>query len=151
MRELGVKMKLSPVHSLVNGKRIILVDDSIVRGTQLRDTTDFLFKSGAKEVHARPACPPITFGCKFLNFSRSNSELELIARQIIAKEEGTDVAREVLEDYCNPDSDRYRVMIQGICQKMGFTSLAYNRLDDMIKAVGIDPDKLCTYCWNGKD
>jgi amidophosphoribosyltransferase len=93
-RNLIAKMKLIPVHELIEDKRIILVDDSIVRGTQLRDTTDFLFKSGAKEVHARPACPPITFGCKFLNFSRSNSELELIARQIIAKEEGEDVARE---------------------------------------------------------
>ena len=117
----------------------------------MRETTEFLFKSGAKEVHARPACPPITFGCKFLNFSRSNSEMELIARQIIAKEEGETVAREILEDYCNPDSDRYHAMVQGICKKMGFTSLAFNRLDDMIKAVGIDPDKLCTYCWNGKD
>ena len=150
-RNLIAKMKLIPVHELIEDKRIILIDDSIVRGTQLRDTTEFLFRSGAKEVHARPACPPITFGCKFLNFSRSNSELELIARQIIAKEEGEDVAREVLEDYCNPDSDRYHAMVQGICKKMGFTSLAFNRLDDMIKAVGIDPDKLCTYCWNGKD
>ena len=85
------------------------------------------------------------------SLSRSNSEMELIARQIIAKEEGETVAREILEDYCNPDSDRYHAMVQGICKKMGFTSLAFNRLDDMIKAVGIDPDKLCTYCWNGKD
>ena len=150
-RNLIAKMKLIPVHELIEGKRIILIDDSIVRGTQLRETTEFLFKSGAKEVHARPACPPITLGCKFLNFSRSNSEMELIARQIIAKEEGETVAREILEDYCNPDSDRYHAMVQGICKKMGFTSLAFNRLDDMIKAVGIDPDKLCTYCWNGKD
>lgn len=150
-RDLIAKMKLIPVHELIDNKRIILIDDSIVRGTQLRETTEFLFKTGAKEVHARPACPPITFGCKFLNFSRSNSEMELIARQIVAKEEGDEVAREILEDYCNPDSDRYRAMVDGICKKMGFTSLRFNRLDDMLKAVGIDPGTMCTYCWNGQD
>ena len=150
-RDLIAKMKLIPVHELIDNKRIILIDDSIVRGTQLRETTEFLFKTGAKEVHARPACPPITFGCKFLNFSRSNSEMELIARQIVAKEEGDEVAREILEDYCNPESDRYRAMVDGICKKMGFTSLRFNRLDDMLKAVGIDPGTMCTYCWNGQD
>ena len=150
-RDLIAKMKLIPVHELIDNKRIILIDDSIVRGTQLRETTEFLFKTGAKEVHARPACPPITFGCKFLNFSRSNSEMELIARQIVAKEEGDEVAREILEDYCNPDSDRYRAMVDGICKKMGFTSLRFNRLDDMLKAVGIDPGTMCTSCWNGQD
>ena len=150
-RDLIAKMKLIPVHELIDNKRIILIDDSIVRGTQLRETTDFLLKTGAKEVHARPACPPITFGCKFLNFSRSNSEMELIARQIVAKEEGDEVAREILEDYCNPDSDRYHAMVDGICKKMGFTSLRFNRLDDMLKAVGIDPGTMCTYCWNGQD
>ena len=149
-RALIAKMKLIPVHELIDNKRIILIDDSIVRGTQLRETTEFLFKTGAKEVHARPACPPITFGCKFLNFSRSNSEMELIARQIVAKEEGDEVAREILEDYCNPDSDRYHAMVDGICKKMGFTSLRFNRLDDMLKAVGIDPGTMCTYCWNGQ-
>lgn len=150
-RDLIAKMKLIPVHELIDNKRIILIDDSIVRGTQLRETTEFLFKTGAKEVHARPACPPITFGCKFLNFSRSNSEMELIARQIVAKEEGDEVAREILEDYCNPDSDQYHAMVDGICKKMGFTSLRFNRLDDMLKAVGIDPGTMCTYCWNGQD
>ena len=150
-RDLIAKMKLIPVHELIDNKRIILIDDSIVRGTQLRETTEFLFKTGAKEVHARPAGPPITFGCKFLNFSRSNSEMELIARQIVAKEEGDEVAREILEDYCNPDSDRYHAMVDGICKKMGFTSLRFNRLDDMLKAVGIDPGTMCTYCWNGQD
>lgn len=150
-RDLIAKMKLIPVHELIDNKRIILIDDSIVRGTQLRETTEFLFKTGAKEVHARPACPPITFGCKFLNFSRSNSEMELIARQIVAKEEGDEVAREILEDYCNPDSDRYHAMVDGICKKMGFTSMRFNRLDDMLKAVGIDPGTMCTYCWNGQD
>lgn len=150
-RDLIAKMKLIPVHELIDNKHIILIDDSIVRGTQLRETTEFLFKTGAKEVHARPACPPITFGCKFLNFSRSNSEMELIARQIVAKEEGDEVAREILEDYCNPDSDRYHAMVDGICKKMGFTSLRFNRLDDMLKAVGIDPGTMCTYCWNGQD
>ena len=150
-RDLIAKMKLIPVHELIANQRILLVDDSIVRGTQLRDTTAFLFASGAREVHARPACPPIMFGCRFLNFSRSNSEMELIARQIIFKEEGEDVARSVLEDYANPDSDRYHHMLDGICKRMGFTSLNYNRLDDMIEATGIDRSKLCTYCWDGRD
>lgn len=150
-RDLIAKMKLIPAKELINGKKILLIDDSIVRGTQLRETTEFLFKSGAKEVHARPACPPIMFGCKFINFSRSTSEMELIARRMIAKEEGEDVSRDILDDYANPDTDRYHRMVENIRQEMGFTSLKYNRMDDMIKAIGIDADKLCTYCWNGKE
>ena len=150
-RDLIAKMKLIPVHELIDGQRLLLIDDSIVRGTQLRETTEFLYDSGAKEVHIRPACPPILFGCKYLNFSRSTSEMELIARQMINKEEGEDVTRSILEDYANPDSDRYHRMIDDICQKLGFTSLRYNRLDDMLDAVGIDRSKLCTYCWNGKE
>ena len=150
-RDLIARMKLLPVHELIDGHSILLIDDSIVRGTQLRETTEFLYKSGAKAVHVRPACPPIMFDCKYINFSRSNSEMELIARRVIAKEEGEDVSRDVLEDYCNPDSDRYHKMLDKICEQMGFTSLAYNRLDDMMDAVGIDKDKLCTYCWDGRE
>ena len=150
-RDLIAKMKLIPAKELIEGKKILLIDDSIVRGTQLRETTEFLFKSGAKEVHARPACPPILFGCKYVNFSRSTSEMELIARRMIAKEEGQDVSRDILEDYANPDSARYSRMLELIKEEMGFTSLKYCRMDDMIKAVGIDPDKLCTYCWNGRE
>ena len=150
-RNLIAKMKLIPIHELIKGKRMVLVDDSIVRGTQLRETAEFLFESGAKEVHARAACPPILFGCKYLNFSRSNSEMELIARQVIAEEEGGQVDRVILDDYANPDADRYHKMVKKICEKMGFTSLNFNRLDDMLAATGLDTDRMCTYCWNGKE
>ncbi len=150
-RNLIAHMKLIPVHELINGKKLLLIDDSIVRGTQLRETTEFLYDSGAKEVHIRPACPPLLFGCKYINFSRSNSEMELIARQVIQEEEGVEVARTVLEDYANPDSDRYHRMLERIRQKLNFTTLAYNRLDDMIAATGLPKEKLCTYCWDGRE
>ena len=150
-RDFIAKMKLIPVHELIDGQRLLLIDDSIVRGTQLRETTEYLYQSGAKEVHVRPACPPILFGCKYLNFSRSTSEMELIARQMIAEEEGEKVEHTILEDYANPDSDRYQRMLEKLCRHQGFTSLAYNRLDDMLDAVGIPKEKLCTYCWNGKE
>lgn len=150
-RDMIAKMKLIPITELIYGKRMLLIDDSIVRGTQLRETSDFLFRSGAKEVHARPACPPIMFGCKYISFSRSTSDMELIARRVIAREEGEDVSREVLSEYADPDSDRYKNMIKGICRQMNFTTLNYNRLDDMLDSVGIDRDKLCTYCWDGKE
>ena len=150
-RNLIAKMKLIPVHERIEGKKPLLIDDSIVRGTQLRETTEFLYDSGAKEVHIRPACPPLLFGCKYINFSRSNSDMELIARQVIAEEEGEQVERTVLDDYANPDSDRYHLMLEKIRQKLNFTSLKYNRLDDMIAATGIDKENLCTYCWDGRE
>ena len=150
-RNLIAHMKLIPVHELIDGKRLLLIDDSIVRGTQLRETTEFLYGSGAKEVHIRPACPPLLFGCKYINFSRSTSEMELIARQVIQEEEGSAVERTILEDYANPDSDRYHKMLDRIREKLNFTSLAYNRLDDMIAATGLPKDKLCTYCWDGRE
>ncbi len=150
-RNLIARMKLIPVHELIQGRKLLLIDDSIVRGTQLRETTEFLYNSGAKEVHIRPACPPLLFGCKYLNFSRSTSEMELITRQIIAQEEGEQVTREILDDYANPDSDRYAHMVEKIRQQSHFTSLAFNRLDDMIESTGIDRDKLCTYCWDGRE
>jgi amidophosphoribosyltransferase len=150
-RDLIAHMKLIPVHKLIKGKRLLLIDDSIVRGTQLRETTEFLYESGAKEVHIRPACPSLLFGCKYLNFSRSASEMELIARRVIEELEGPDVSRETLEEYADPDSEKYQKMVDGICKKLNFTSLRYHRLDDMLESVGIDPDKLCTYCWNGKE
>ncbi|MBR1478490.1 MAG: amidophosphoribosyltransferase [Lachnospiraceae bacterium] len=148
-RNMIAKMKLIPVHELIDGQRILLIDDSIVRGTQLRETTEFLYKSGAKEVHVRPACPPIMYGCKYLNFSRSSSEMELIARQVIHEEEGEKVSRTILDDYVNPDSDRYHLMLDRIKERLGFSTLAFNRLDDMLDAVGIEREKLCTYCWDG--
>ncbi len=150
-RNLIAHMKLIPVHDLIQGKRLLLIDDSIVRGTQLRETTEFLYESGAKEVHIRPACPPLLFGCKYLNFSRSSSEMELIGRVVIEELEGGPVSREVLEEYADPDSEKYQAMLDGICQKLKFTTLRYHRLDDMLESVGIDKDKLCTYCWNGKE
>ena len=150
-RNLIAKMKLIPVHELIDDKKLLIIDDSIVRGTQLRETTEFLYQSGAKEVHIRPACPPLMFGCKYINFSRSNSEMELIARRVIAEEEGENVDRVILEDYANPDSDRYHQMLEGIRKKLNFTSLSFNRLDDMIAATGLDRDQLCTYCWDGRE
>ena len=150
-RDLIAKMKLIPVHELIEGRRLLLIDDSIVRGTQLRETTEFLYRSGAKEVHVRPACPPILFGCKYINFSRSTSEMELIGRRVIRDAEGENVTREVLEEYADPDSARYRNMLDAICAQLGFTSLNYNRLDDLVKAIGLRKDQVCTYCWDGKE
>ena len=150
-RDMIAKMKLIPVHEMIEGKKILLLDDSIVRGTQLKEKVEFLYESGAKEVHVRSACPPIMFGCKYLNFSRSNSDYELIARRVICEEEGENIPMDVLYDYCDPDSDRYANMIEKIRVKQHYTSLRYNRLDDLLDSVGIDKDKLCTYCWNGKE
>ena len=144
------KMKLIPVDSLIRDKRLLLIDDSIVRGTQLGETTDFLYRSGAKEVHVRPACPPITFACPYLNFSRSTSDLDLITRRVIREREGDNVSDEVLADYANPDSQNYKEMVEEIRRKMGFTTLRFHRLDDLMESIGIEPCKLCTYCWNGK-
>ena len=150
-RNLIARMKLIPVRELIEGKSMLLIDDSIVRGTQLRETTEFLYQSGAKEVHIRPACPPIMYGCKYLNFSRSSSEMDLIARRVIAAKEGNEVSNEVLADYANPESDRYKSMREEIRKQLNFTSLKFNRLDDMIEAVGLPKCKLCTYCWDGQE
>lgn len=151
-RNLIAKMKLIPVHDLIKDQRLLLIDDSIVRGTQLRETVEFLYESGAKEVHIRPACPPLLFGCKYLNFSRSTSEMELIGRRVIDELEGHHVEdKEVLQVYADPDSEQYANMIEGIRQKLNFTSLRYHRLDDMLDSVGIDPSCLCTYCWDGRE
>ena len=150
-RNLIAKMKLIPVNALIQGKSLLLIDDSIVRGTQLGETTEFLYESGAKEVHIRPACPPLLFGCKYLNFSRSNSELDLITRRIIREREGDEVSEEILADYADPDSQNYHEMIEEIRKRLNFTSLKYHRLDDLVESIGISPDKLCTYCWSGKE
>lgn len=150
-RNLIAHMKLIPVHDLIKDKKLLLIDDSIVRGTQLRETTEFLYNCGAKEVHIRPACPPLLFGCKYLNFSRSNSEMELIGRRVIEELEGGPVSNEVLYEYADPDSEKYQNMVDGICKKLNFTSLRFHRVDDLLEAVGIEPCKLCTYCWNGKE
>ena len=149
-RNLIARMKLIPVDALIRNKSLLLIDDSIVRGTQLGETSEFLYQSGAKEVHIRPACPPLLYGCKYLNFSRSNSELDLITRRVIQKREGEN-AEAMLEDYANPDSTNYKEMVEEIGRELKFTSLRFHRLDDMIASVGIEPCKLCTYCWNGKE
>ncbi len=150
-RNLIAHMKLIPVQSLIKGKKILLIDDSIVRGTQLRETTDFLYQSGAEEVHIRPACPPLVFGCKYLNFSRSKSEMDLITRRVIKQFEGENVSPEVLQKYCDPDSPEYEKMVETIRKQLHFTSLRFHRLDDMLDSTGLDHCKLCTYCWNGQE
>jgi len=150
-RNLIAKMKLLPVENLIKDKSLVIIDDSLVRGTQLRETTEFLYESGAREVHIRPACPPLIFGCKYLNFSRTNSEMELITRTVIAELEGGEVSDEVLKEYADPNSEKYEKMVEKICEKLNFTSLRFHRLDAMIESVGIDPCKLCTYCWSGKE
>ena len=149
-RNLIAKMKLIPVHDLIQDKSLLLIDDSIVRGTQLRETTEFLYQSGAKEVHIRPACPPLLYGCKYLNFSRSSSEMDLITRRIIKEMEG-DGKNVNLSAYSNPETPEYQEMIKRIGVQLNFTTLRYHRLDDMIASVGIDRSKLCTYCWDGKE
>lgn len=149
-RNLIAKMKLIPVHDLIQDNSLLLIDDSIVRGTQLSETTEFLYQSGAREVHIRPACPPILYGCKYLNFSRSTSEMDLITRRTIKEMEG-DGKNVNLSAYSNPESAEYQEMVKRIGVKLNFTSLSYNRLDDMMEAVGIDRCKLCTYCWDGKE
>ena len=151
-RDLIAKMKLIPVNQLINNKSLLLIDDSIVRGTQLRETTEFLYKSGAKEVHIRPACPPLIYGCKYLNFSRSNSEMELITRRVIEKLEGyPKPGEETVRKYTDPDSPQYEAMLEEIRKELNFTSLHYHRLDDMVEAIPMEPCKLCTYCWSGKE
>lgn len=149
-RDLIAHMKLIPVHGLIKGRSLLLIDDSIVRGTQLRETTAFLYKNGAREVHARPACPPPLFGCKYLNFSRSASLDDLISRRVIKELEGTSTP-DNLDSYSDPDTAEYQAMVDTICKKMNFTSLRYHRLDDMVESVGLPKCKLCTYCWNGKE
>ena len=147
-RNLIAKMKLIPVHDLIQDQSLLLIDDSIVRGTQLRETTEFLYQSGAKEVHIRPACPPLLFGCKYLNFSRSSSEMDLITRRVIKEMEQED--RQIdLKNYVDPDTPEYEEMVGRIGRQLNFTTLQFQRLDDMIESVGIGRDKLCTYCWDG--
>ncbi len=150
-RNLIARMKLIPVQALIENKKLLLIDDSIVRGTQLRETTEFLYNSGAKEVHVRPACPPLLYGCKYLNFSRSKSEMELITRRMIRKREGDECSQEVMDEYANPCSCRYAQLIEDIRKQQNFTTLRYHRLDDLLESIGIEPCKVCTYCFNGKE
>ena len=150
-RDLIARMKLIPVRELIQNKRLLLIDDSIVRGTQLRDTTEYLYHAGAREVHVRPACPPILYGCKYINFSRSTSEMELFARRVIHDLEKGQENEAILQEYADPNTERYYKMVDEIGRRQNFTSLRYNRLDDMLQAVGVPECKLCTYCWTGKE
>jgi len=147
-RDLVAKMKLIPIREIITGKRLLFCEDSIVRGTQLKDTIQRLYDYGAREVHMRPACPPLVYGCKYLNFSRSRSQMDLAARKAIKEIEG-DKCRH-LDEYADPESDRHREMVEKIRQRLRLTSLKYQKLEDMIKAIGLDKEKLCTYCWNGR-
>ena len=151
MRNLVAHMKLIPVDSLIRGKKLLFIDDSIVRGTQTRETMEFLHKSGAGEVHIRSACPPVMYGCKYLNFSRSTSDMDLITWRTMAELEGQDVTREMTAEYAKTDSPCYCKMVEHICGKLKFTSLGYQTLENMLEAIGIDPERVCTYCWTGRE
>jgi amidophosphoribosyltransferase len=142
-------MKQIPVKELIKGKKLLFVDDSIVRGTQLRETVEFLYENGAKAVHMRSACPPIMYSCKYLNFSRATSDLELIARRTILELEGEE-GFDHIEEYIDPATERGKNLRQSIAEQLKFDSLEFQSLEGIIKAIGIDPCKLCTYCWNGK-
>lgn len=150
VRNRVAKMKQVAVPELIAGKKLLLVDDSIVRGTQLRETVDFLYDAGAKEVHMRSACPPIMFGCKYLSFSSSKSEMDLISRRVIQELEG-DEGQKHLDEYADASTERGQCMLKSICEQMGFDSLGYQSLQGMLESIGIDPENVCTYCWTGKE
>ena len=142
-------MKLIPVPDLIRDQRMLFCEDSIVRGTQLRDTIQRLYDYGAKEIHMRPACPPLVFGCKFLNFSRSRSELDLAGRWAIAELDGE--KPDNLDEYADPDSAPHAAMVDVIRSRLGLTTLRYQRLDDLIAAIGLPKERVCTYCWDGAE
>jgi len=144
------KMKQIPVNELIHDKNLLFVDDSIVRGTQLKETVDFLYDNGAKSVHMRSACPPVMYGCKYLNFSRATNDLELIARRVIMELEGEEGFSHI-EEYSDANTERGKNLRKAICEKFNFASLEFQSLEGIIKAIGLEPCKLCTYCWNGKE
>ena len=150
VRSQVAKMKQIPVSELIEGKKLLFVDDSIVRGTQLRETIEFLYSCGAEEVHMRSACPPVMYGCRYLNFSRSTSEMELLARRIVQELEGDEGQRH-LDEYADGASERGKCLLSTICESMGFSSLGYQSIDGLLEAIGIDREKVCTYCWTGKE
>ena len=149
IRDLVARMKLIPVREIIRDKKLLFCEDSIVRGTQLQDTIKRLFDSGAKEVHMRPACPPLLFGCKFLNFSRSRSELDLAGRRAVKELEGED--GKDLQTYAQSDSEKHCAMVESIRKRLGLTTLKYQRIEDLIEAIGLPAEKVCTYCWTGKE
>ena len=143
-------MKQIPVHELIENKGLLLVDDSIVRGTQLKETVDFLYSHGAKAVHMRSACPPIMYACKYLNFSRGTSDLDLITRRTILELEGEE-GLQYIDEYSDSSTERGKAMRKAICDKFKFESLDFQSLEGLVQAIGLEPCKLCTYCWNGKE
>ena len=153
-RNLIAKMKLVPVFQIINDKKFVLIDDSIVRGTQLSETVSYLLDNGAKEIHVRSACPPIMYGCKYLNFSRSVSDLELITRRVIRDLEGIEgeeIDAEILKEYADSNTKKHEDMVEEIRKRLQFDSLKFQNLEDTIEAIGVDKCKLCTYCWDGKE
>ena len=149
-RKKVAKMKLVPVHDLIQDKNLLFVDDSIVRGTQLRETVEFLYENGAKSVHMRSACPPIMYSCKYLNFSRATSPMELIARKTIMELEGEEGFK-YIEEYSDANTERGKNLRRSICEKFRFASLEFQSVEGIVKAIGIPEDQLCTYCWTGKE
>ena len=150
IRDRIAHMKQVPVPELIEGKKLLFVDDSIVRGTQLRETVNFLYDIGASEVHMRSACPPIMYSCKYLSFSRGKSDMDLIARRVVQELEG-DEGQKHLDEYADSSTERGKCLLKSICEQMGFDSLGYQSLEGMKEAIGIDPEKICTYCWDGKE
>ena len=150
VRNQIAKMKQIPIPELIEGKKLMLIDDSIVRGTQLKETVEFLYESGAAEVHMRSACPPIMYSCKFLNFSRNTSEMDLLARRTIQRLEGEEGQKHI-DEYADASTKRGKCMLESICKQLGFDSLGYQSLDGLLEAIGLDKDKVCTYCWTGKE
>ena len=150
IRNQVAKMKQIPVQELIEGKKLLFVDDSIVRGTQLRETVEFLYDSNATEVHIRSACPPIMYSCKYLSFSSSKSDMDLIARRVVDQLEGEEGVAH-LSEYADARTERGQCLLKTICEDMGFDSLSYQSLQGMIEAIGIDPEKICTYCWDGRE
>ncbi len=150
VRKRVAKMKQIPVPELIEGKRLLFVDDSIVRGNQLKETVDFLYEAGAAEVHMRSACPPIMYGCKYLSFSRGRSDYDLIARRVIREAEGEEGEAHI-DEYADARTERGQCLLRSICEEMGFDSLSFQSLEGMLDAIGIDPEKVCTYCWNGRE
>ena len=149
VRDLVARMKLIPIREIINGKRLLFCEDSIVRGTQLQDIIARLYEYGAREIHMRPACPPLVFGCKFLNFSRSRTEMDLAARKAIREMEGDGPCD--LAEYANPCSGKHCAMVDRICTRLRLTSLKYQKLDDLVSSIGLPKEKLCTYCWDGAE
>ena len=150
IRDEVAKMKLIPVPELIEGKKLLFVDDSVVRGTQLKGTVDFLYQHGAAEVHMRSACPPFMYGCKYLHFSPGGDDQDLIVRRLVRELEGEEGDAH-LDEYADASTERGKCLLHAICERFGFDSMGYQSLEGLLDAIGLDRDKICTYCWTGKE